>query len=351
MLRANLLMATVALTAVCLNTPATADVIVSSTFDTDAEGWTIVGPANPLEYFSSGGNPGGHIRSQSLNPPDAWYFNAPTAFLGDKSTAYGGILSYDLRGDNNAGLGGHPEVILSNNSLTLFFDAGHSRTWESYSIPLVEYGAIDGCSHCTWRVQGTGLAPTMTEMKSVLSDLKSLKIRGGISALPFGVGRLDNVAISAPAPEPVTIDIKPGTDPNCMNINSHGVIPVAVLGSAEFDVQTIDQTTLSFAGLEVRQKKKGDLQCHLKDTNIDGYWDLVCQFEDDETKWMPDSETEATLTGNLLDGIAFRGTDSICLRRGKDEQELAESTETKQGNNGKSTTEEDNLNPLPWWAW
>ena len=160
---------------------------------------------------------------------------------------------------------------------------------------------------------------------------------------------LDTSAVPpAPDPQPVTIDIKPGADPNCMNINGHGVIPVAILGNAEFDVQTIDQTTLSFAGLEIWQKKKGDLQCHLEDTNIDGYWDLICQFEDDTTKWMPDSETEATLTGNLLDGTAFEGTDSICLRPGKDEEEL-EATQSEPSNKGKKPTEEDNLDPRPWW--
>jgi hypothetical protein len=31
----------------------------------------------------------------------------------------------------------------------------------------------------------------------------------------------------------VGIDIKPGSDPNCFNINGHGVIPVAILGSSE----------------------------------------------------------------------------------------------------------------------
>ena len=34
----------------------------------------------------------------------------------------------------------------------------------------------------------------------------------------------------------VAIDIKPGSDPNCFNNNGNGVIPVAILGSASFDV-------------------------------------------------------------------------------------------------------------------
>ncbi len=158
-----------------------------------------------------------------------------------------------------------------------------------------------------------------------------------------------NITPAPPVSASVTIDVKPGSDPNCLNINGHGVIPVAVLGSAEFDVHTIDQTTLSFAGLEVRENEKGDLQCHLEDTNIDGYWDLICQFEDNATNWMPDSDTEATLTGNLLYGTAFQGTDSICLRPGKDEEEFEEATDSEPAIKGKKITEDDNLDPRPWW--
>ena len=44
----------------------------------------------------------------------------------------------------------------------------------------------------------------------------------------------------------VDIDIKPGSDPNSINTRSNGVVPVAILGSATFDVTTIDVTTLTF---------------------------------------------------------------------------------------------------------
>ena len=110
----------------------------------------------------------------------------------------------------------------------------------------------------------------------------------------------------------VTIDIKPGSDPNCFKINGQGVIPVAILGSANFDVYNIDPDTLIFGGLTVRVRgNKGPL-CHIEDTNNDSFLDLVCQFEDDATAWIAGDST-ATLTGNLLDGSAIEGTDSICI--------------------------------------
>jgi hypothetical protein len=110
----------------------------------------------------------------------------------------------------------------------------------------------------------------------------------------------------------VEIDIKPGSDPNCFNINGHGVVPVAINGSANFDVNDVDLTTLSFAGLAVRVKGNDKPQCSIKDWNGDGFDDLVCQFVDDASTWEP-GDAEASLTGALLDGTLFEGTDSICI--------------------------------------
>jgi hypothetical protein len=110
----------------------------------------------------------------------------------------------------------------------------------------------------------------------------------------------------------ITIDIKPGSDPNCFNINGHGVIPVAILGTEDFDVNEIDLASLSFGGLEVRVRgNKGSL-CSLDYSNEDAYFDLVCHFEDDSSAWET-GDGEATLTGVLFDGTSFKGTDTICV--------------------------------------
>jgi len=107
-------------------------------------------------------------------------------------------------------------------------------------------------------------------------------------------------------------DIKPGSDPNCFNVNSHGVIPTAILGSAEFDVGEIDPLSLTFDGLAVRVRGKRGPLCSEEDSNTDGYMDLVCQFEDDAEYWIGGGDT-GTVTGVLFDGTEFEGTDSICV--------------------------------------
>ena len=111
----------------------------------------------------------------------------------------------------------------------------------------------------------------------------------------------------------VDVDIKPGSDPNCFNINGHGVIPVAILGSDTFDVAEINSSSLTFGDLIVRVRgKKGPL-CGFEDTNGDGFIDLVCHFEDDGTGEWETGDGEAAVTGKLYDETPFLGTDSICI--------------------------------------
>jgi parallel beta-helix repeat protein len=119
----------------------------------------------------------------------------------------------------------------------------------------------------------------------------------------------------------VGLDIKPGGYPNCININGNGVIPVAILGGPEFDVGMVDVSSLSFAGIEVRVKGNGMPQCSVEDVSgdftmpeggADGYPDLVCHFVDDPALWSPEEGT-ATLSGKLMNGTAFEGTDDICI--------------------------------------
>lgn len=45
------------------------------------------------------------------------------------------------------------------------------------------------------------------------------------------------------------VDVKPGSDVNPVNLRSNGVLPVAVLGSADLDVTTIDPSTILLNGV------------------------------------------------------------------------------------------------------
>lgn len=138
------------------------------------------------------------------------------------------------------------------------------------------------------------------------SNALNCSVTANLTRLDVGPSCVDDTAV-------VSIDVKPGSDPNCFNINGHGVIPVAILGSQDLDVSNIDVTSLLFGGLEVRVRgNKGPL-CSVELANGDSYLDLVCHFADDPSNWTVGETDEASLKGTLLDGTDIEGTDSICV--------------------------------------
>jgi len=104
----------------------------------------------------------------------------------------------------------------------------------------------------------------------------------------------------------MSIDIKPGSDTNPINLTSKGVIPVAILGSAELDVTQVDVSTLDFEGATPTHNAGG----HLVDVNDDGFLDLVSHYRTQETG-ITEGQTEACLTGDLLSGVPIDSCDVI----------------------------------------
>lgn len=105
-------------------------------------------------------------------------------------------------------------------------------------------------------------------------------------------------------------DVKPRSFPSSINVKKEGLIPVAILSTAEFNAVTqVDRTSLTFGatGLEpsfVRCGSPGE------DVNDDGRADLVCQFDTTKTG-LTCGMTTATLVGRTVDGRRFEGQDDI----------------------------------------
>ncbi len=106
----------------------------------------------------------------------------------------------------------------------------------------------------------------------------------------------------------VEIDIKPGSDPNSINLGSKGLIPVAILGSESFDAATVNPSTVELAGATVRVKGKSGNAGSLEDVNGDGYLDLVVQVYTIE--FAPGDGT-ADLFGQTSGGLLIHGSDLI----------------------------------------
>jgi len=111
----------------------------------------------------------------------------------------------------------------------------------------------------------------------------------------------------------LNIDIKPESNPNRINSDGHGIIPVAILGSADFDVMTLDPSTVQMDGQRVRMKGKSGRAGSYEDVNDDGHIDLVVQIEDGDVYTTAD--TIGIVTVETWEGKLIGGQDSICIKK------------------------------------
>jgi hypothetical protein len=138
---------------------------------------------------------------------------------------------------------------------------------------------------------------------------------------------------------PVHVDIKPGSWPNPLNLKDKGVLPVAVCGTEDFDVATIDpetiRLTLDGVGVAPLRWSYEDVAtpyteepCSGHDLDGDGYLDLTLKFKTQEViqtlglaAFSDRDVVVLILIGNLKaehGGALIQGQDCITiLKRGK----------------------------------
>jgi len=136
----------------------------------------------------------------------------------------------------------------------------------------------------------------------------------------------------------VSVDINPGSCPNPLNLKEKGVLPVAILGTAEFNVTDIDPMSLKMSreGVEgavvpsirwsyedAATPFEGEL-CNCHNLKGDGYSDLTLKFDAQalvgtlELGKVAGTTVPLILTGNLKEeygGTSIKGQD--CIRVSK----------------------------------
>jgi hypothetical protein len=123
------------------------------------------------------------------------------------------------------------------------------------------------------------------------------------------------------------IDIKPGSCPNPLNVKSRGLLPVAILGSEDVDVDSVDIASIRLAGVAPIRSSFEDVGTPLVDANEcecstegpDGFLDLSLKFETQRIveaigEVSHDDELTLELTGVLSYGTHIEGSDCVIIR-------------------------------------
>jgi len=132
-------------------------------------------------------------------------------------------------------------------------------------------------------------------------------------------------------PVPVAVDIKPGGCPNPLNLRSIGILPVAILGSQDFDVSMIDTFSIRLENVAAIRGSYEDVaapvanadECECTEDGLDGQIDLTLKFNTQEIvnqliMSRPDELAKGqtlalSLAGELFDGTGIEGTDCVKL--------------------------------------
>jgi hypothetical protein len=174
---------------------------ITSIFDVDADGWTLSDNNNndpqTVNYFSSGGNPGGYVSATKTSSSQPYFWTSPSKFGGNIAYfCYGQNLSFDLQVDHVAtvhGAAGDVHIKTPSGSilaLNLATFPAQAPAWSTFTVRLDETAG--------WRVGSIGgPVATKAQMIQYLSGLSSIRINikynSGVSTF---TGAIDNVILN-----------------------------------------------------------------------------------------------------------------------------------------------------------
>jgi hypothetical protein len=133
----------------------------------------------------------------------------------------------------------------------------------------------------------------------------------------------------------VPVDVKPTSCPNPINFGSNGVLPVAILGTADFDVTQVDPASVTLVGVSPLRWSYEDVATPYKpfmgkedcfacnEEGADGYMDITLKFKTQEivaamgNAWQDGDCAQLVLQGMLAEefgSISIIGEDYVWLR-------------------------------------
>lgn len=163
---------------------------ISSTFDTDVEGWT--GNGGVVSHVDSGGNPDGYL-SQTDTASTFMFLILPGAYTGDLSAFDGGMVGFDA-----IDLGGSGSELFGFGTLSIT-GAGGTASADLYA------GAVaDIWTNVSEAFTATTFGVSQMTWEAILADVSSITLETEfIDGLVETVG-IDNFELKAPvAPIPL----------------------------------------------------------------------------------------------------------------------------------------------------
>ena len=124
-----------------------------------------------------------------------------------------------------------------------------------------------------------------------------------------------SACLNVPTPPPmlaVEIQVNFNVNDRCVNTNSRGLIPVAIMSTVCFDATEVDPSTVEMNGLFVKYDEETMEYLTIdRDVNGDSLNDFIVYIRNE-----PDHLTSTTvvLTGQTFAGVPIMGKDTICLK-------------------------------------
>lgn len=213
----------------------------------------------------------------------------------------GDVISVDIDGAYN-------EEGDINTIIAIFNSSGQMQRLNTYAADVDE-GSI---STADARIDNFAVPATGTYTVGVSSFARYFTLDGRVInlnpslATPVGDYTLNITGVSTGGVKQINFEVKPGSNEMApLNPRAKGKVPVAIFGSADFDVSAIDQSSLTF-GSTGSEDSLYKCQNVSRDINKDGYGDLVCHFKN-EAAGFKSGDVEAKLKGMNKAKQAFEG--------------------------------------------
>ena len=191
-------------------------------------------------------------------------------------------------------------------------DAGSIATTQ----PLTFHGSQE--SSCDWGMSGETIDEIAVYDRVLSADEILQHYQNGLNGLGYCEKRTVDVEL----------DIRPQSCPNPLNTESKGVLPVAVLGTANLNVNDIEVSTVQLEGVAPLRSDIEDVaapvtnrqhECDCTSNGADGFDDLTLKFDIQAIVNAIGSLNDGdqvilTLTGNLEDGTSIEGVDCVLIK-------------------------------------